>query len=47
MIGVLILQAVIATVVSLLWVRAIDKQIKYYNEHPEENPKDHVDTDNN
>jgi hypothetical protein len=47
MIGVLILQVIIATVVSLLWVRAIDKQIKYYNEHPEENLKDYVDTDNN
>ncbi len=47
MIELLIFQIMIATVVSLLWVRAIDKQIKYYNEHPEENPTEHVDTDNN
>ncbi len=47
MIGVLILQVVIATVISLLWVRVIDKQITYYNEHPEEKLKDHVDTDKN
>jgi large-conductance mechanosensitive channel len=47
MIGVLISQVVIATVVSLLWVRAIDKQIEHSNKHLEEKPKDHVDTDNN
>jgi hypothetical protein len=47
MIGVLILQIIIVTVVSLLWVKAIDKHIEYCNKHPEEKPKDHVDTDNN
>ena len=47
MIGVLILQVIIATVISLLWVRAIDKQITNSNKHIEEKPKDHVDTDNN
>jgi len=46
MIGVLILQVAIATVISLLWVRVIDKQITYYNEHPEKNPKEHVETNN-
>jgi len=46
MIGVLILQVIIATVVSLLWVRAIDKQITNSNKHIEENPKDHVEDNN-
>jgi hypothetical protein len=47
MIGVLILQVILATVVSLLWVRVIDKQIQHSNKHLEEKHKDHVDTDNN
>ncbi len=47
MIGVLILQVILATVVSLLWVRAIDKQITNSNKPIEEKRKDHVDTDNN
>lgn len=47
MIGVLILQVILATVVSLLWVRIIDKQIANSNKHPEEKLKDHVDTNNN
>lgn len=46
MIGLLILQVAIATVISLLWVRVIDKQITYYNEHPKEKLKDHVETNN-
>jgi hypothetical protein len=46
MIEVLILQVVIATVVSLLWVRAIDKQITYSNKHIEEKTKEHVENNN-
>lgn len=46
MIGVLILQVIIATVVSLLWVRAIDKQIANSNKHIEEKLKDHVENNN-
>ena len=35
-----------ATIVSFLWVMAIDKQIEYDNKHPEEKQINHVDTDN-
>jgi hypothetical protein len=47
MIGLLILQVVIATVVSLLWVRVIDKHIEHSNKHLQEKHKNNVDTDNN
>jgi hypothetical protein len=30
--------AVTATIISYFWVRAIDKSIKYYKEHPDDNP---------
>ena len=36
-----------ATIVSLLWVKVIDKQIEYDNKHPKEKLKDNVDTNNN
>ena len=47
MIGLIILQIIIVTVVSLLWVKVIDKHIEYCNKHPEEKTNNYVDTDNN
>jgi len=46
MIELLIFQIIIATVVSLLWVRAIDKQITYSNKQIEEKTKEHVEDNN-
>jgi hypothetical protein len=47
MIGLLILQIIIVTVVSLLWVKVIDKHIECCNKHPKEKTNNYVDTDNN
>lgn len=29
---------ILSIIISYLWVKAIDRSIKYYNDHPDENP---------